>query len=57
MKKCVLITGAASGIGLATMRRRIQLYAGSLDITSIPGEGYQISVEIPVQKFLPELLN
>jgi PAS domain S-box-containing protein len=46
-----------SGIGLANMRRRIQLFAGNLEIASIPGEGYQIEVEIPVQKFLPEMMN
>ena len=38
-----------NGIGIANMRRRTELFAGSFDIKSAPGEGCTISLDIPIQ--------
>lgn len=46
------LAGAKGGIGLANMKRRAQLFAGSFDAVSAPGAGYRIKVEIPVQENL-----
>jgi signal transduction histidine kinase len=36
-----------TGLGLALARKIVQLHNGWLDITSVPGEGTAISVELP----------
>jgi len=42
-------TGGKKTFGLLGMRERVIMLHGSLNITSIPGEGTQVSVSIPVQ--------
>ncbi|MDB5202927.1 MAG: hypothetical protein JWQ27_2336 [Ferruginibacter sp.] len=44
------LTNIKSGIGLANMKRRAELFGGSFDITSAPGEGASITVRIPVNQ-------
>lgn len=39
---------SASGIGLANMKRRTELFSGRLDIYSSPGNGCEIMVTIPL---------
>ncbi len=41
-----------SGIGLANIRRRAELYYGKLEIDSNPGNGCEITVEIPLGETL-----
>jgi PAS domain S-box-containing protein len=37
-----------SGMGMANIRRRVQLFSGNIQIASSPGEGYNLIVEIPL---------
>lgn len=36
------------GIGLANMKRRVELFSGNIDIDSAPGKGCRISIAIPL---------
>ena len=38
----------ASGVGLAGMRERVASLGGSLTITSAPGTGTSVAVELPL---------
>ena len=38
----------ASGVGLAGMRERVASLGGSLTITSAPGTGTSVTVELPL---------
>ena len=37
------------GIGLANMKRRTELFSGKFNIVSTPGEGCEITVDIPIE--------
>lgn len=37
-----------SGIGVANMKRRAELFAGKFEISSLPGKGCEIIVDIPI---------
>ncbi len=37
------------GFGLATLRQRLQLLGGSLDLASAPGQGTQVTVTLPAE--------
>jgi signal transduction histidine kinase len=41
--------GSKKTFGLLGMRERVIMLHGSLNITSLPGEGTQVSVSIPVE--------
>ena len=41
---------AGDGFGLLGMRERVALLAGHLEITSRPGAGTTVAVELPVQR-------
>ena len=38
---------AATGLGLAGMRERVQLYGGHLDAAPLPGGGFQVAARLP----------
>jgi PAS domain S-box-containing protein len=38
-----------SGIGLANMRRRVEMFGGEMEINTAPGDGCEICVRIPLQ--------
>jgi signal transduction histidine kinase len=38
---------AATGLGLAGMRERVQLYGGHLDAASLPGGGFRVAARLP----------
>ena len=42
--------GPRSGLGLISMKERAQLFGGSMYLTSSPGQGTRIHVEIPLPK-------
>lgn len=42
------IVGEARGIGLSTMKERIELLGGALHIRSAPGKGTAIEIEVPL---------
>ncbi len=44
------VEDAKDGIGLANMKRRAELFYGSLNIESSPGNGCQLEVTIPLSK-------
>ncbi len=37
------------GIGLANIRRRVELFSGDFDVMSAPGQGCTLSIDIPVE--------
>jgi two-component system sensor histidine kinase UhpB len=41
---------AGNGFGLLSMRERVALLAGHLEITSRPGAGTTVAVRLPVQR-------
>ncbi len=43
-----------SGIGLSSMRERVETLAGRLEITSQPGNGTQIRIVLPLQEYIHE---
>jgi len=47
MKALEASSGGASHLGIAGMRERIGIAEGSLDISSVPGEGTRIRLEVP----------
>jgi len=51
-----LITGAASGIGLATARRIVLRHGGTLTAESAPGQGATFSFTLPAQAANPTML-
>lgn len=40
--------GAVSGVGLASMRERAAELGGAFDLRSVPGEGTQVSIRLPM---------
>jgi two-component system sensor histidine kinase ComP len=44
-------TAANSGLGLASVRRRLQLLRGRLTIDSVPGVGTCVTVAVPLAMF------
>jgi signal transduction histidine kinase len=51
---CCEIQEMQNSIIFANMKRRVQLFSGSIELVSIPDEGHHIRIEIPVQKCLAE---
>ena len=49
------VAAIKSGIGLANMKRRAELFSGRFEIESSPGNGCSVRVQIPIQK--PNKLN
>lgn len=47
-----IIETGKEGIGLANMRRRAALFSGKFDMQSSPGNGYKITIGIPLQKII-----
>jgi signal transduction histidine kinase len=45
---CGFQSGERDGIGLLTMRERVHFLDGQIEITSTPGSGTQITVQVPV---------
>jgi PAS domain S-box-containing protein len=48
------LTTVKKGIGLANMKRRAELFSGSIDIEASPGNGCSIAVEIPLEGTRPD---
>jgi signal transduction histidine kinase len=38
----------ADGLGLLSVRERLDLVGGRLDVTSTPGEGTRVTITVPV---------
>ena len=45
-----VLTSVKSGIGLSNMKRRTELFDGKFNITTSPGNGTEIMIEIPLQQ-------
>ena len=41
------LNSQGKGFGLATLRQRLQLLGGSLDLISVPGDGTRVTVTLP----------
>ena len=39
-----------NGIGITNMKRRSELFSGTLEISSSPGNGCELSISIPLKK-------
>ena len=48
-----IITGAGSGIGLATVQRIVLAYGGRVSVRSRPGEGATFTVRLPITEPTP----
>jgi two-component system sensor histidine kinase UhpB len=42
------VTTVRKGIGLANIQRRVEMFAGTYNITTAPGEGCQLEIIIPI---------
>ena len=49
------VTEVKSGIGLANMKRRAELFSGKIQVDSSPGNGCEIVISIPLNEI--SLLN
>lgn len=47
------VTKAGGGIGLSSMRERVQLLGGTLRLSSLPGHGATVDISIPLAPVLP----
>ncbi len=43
------LKGNSGGFGLASVRQRLELYGGTLDVTSVPGNGTRATVRLPLR--------
>lgn len=46
-------TKASEGLGLSSMRERVQLLGGALRLSSLPGQGTTVEISIPLGRVLP----
>ena len=42
------VNEAATGLGLAGIRRRLELFGGRLEVEAAPGEGTQVTITLPI---------
>ena len=46
------VSAVKEGIGLANIKRRAELFSGRLEVNSRPGNGCELTVEIPLQEII-----
>ena len=50
IEEALLRSSASQSTGLASMRERVRLFGGQLDLVSSPGEGLQLRARLPLHE-------